>query len=435
MISWATNAEDVVLARALPSGFGTYLDVGAGDPDEGSATRLLAERGWYGISVVADPGAADRHRERRPADVTVELPAGDPPAASIDAVLEDFSKGPLDLLRIGHPAPAGALLAGADLARWRPRVVLVEAVDPVTGAGGDTGDWRAPLRAAGYTEALFDGVNHFFATTGEPDLLARLAVPASSLDRYQPWTSARLAEEVTRLRERVGVLERVADERSGVAAGTSRLAVHRTLHVPDPPAGLPERRPAVGSPGPGPHPPARLALVGSPGGPTRSDSRGSWLGTALAAVLGAELRRADHPADVAWGSLPGSVVVELAWPRTRLLERTLAGVGMIAVCPAGAAGVTGGRWEDPAGTGRPAPTSQPARVPQPAGGDRLADPADWNATWTSTPTTVRYDPEDLLADPAGAVASILGSCGLTPAFDPEEVMAGLGAPTDPPGGN
>ena len=409
MISWATNAEDVVLARALPAGFGTYADVGAGDPDEGSATRLLAERGWYGISVTAGPEAAARHRERRPDDVTLELPAGASPRRTLDAVLEDFSKGPLDLLRIGSPAPAGTVLAGVELDRWRPRVVVVEAVDPVTGAGGDPAAWRAPLEAAGYTEAHFDGVNHFFAPAGDPDLLARLAVPASSLDGHRPWTAARLAEEVARMRERVGVLERTLDERSGVAAGSSRLAARRTLHVPEPPAGLPRRRPVVPSPAPAPSPPARLALVGSPG------SWGPWLGPALAAALATEVRRADHPADVDWGSLPGSVVLEISWPRTRLLERTLAGAGMTSVCPS------------------PRPPRPARRADPPAAGPGSApDPSEWSATWTSTPATVQYDPEGLLADPAATVGTILGACGLTPALDPEAVVARLGAPPPAP---
>ena len=390
MISWATNAEDVVLSRSLLGGFGTYVDLGAADPDEGSATRLLAERGWYGISVTAGPGAAARHRERRPGDVTLELPAGVAPPRTLDIVLEDFSRGPLDLLRIGSAAPAGAVLAGVDLARWRPRVVLVEAVDPASGAGDDDEAWRAPLEAAGYTEALFDGVNHFFAPADDPELLARLAVPASSLDGYEPWAAARLAEALAGLQERVRMLERSLDEHSGVAAGSSRLAAQRSLHVPEPPAGLPHRRAASTSPTPAPSPPARLALVGDPG------AWRSWMGEALAAALSAELLRAEHPADLAWGSLPGSVVVDLAWPRTRLLERSLAAAAMAAVCH-----------------------TEPADAGSPAG---------WGATWTSTPATVGFGLGELFADPTTTLAAVLAGCGLTPAFSPEAVVARLGPP-------
>lgn len=393
MISWATNAEDVVLSRSLPGGFGTYVDLGAGDPDEGSATRLLAERGWYGISVTTGPGAAARHRERRPGDVTLELPAGVTPQRSLDTVLEDFSRGQLDLLRIGSAVPAGEVLAGVDLTRWHPRVVLVEAVDPVSGARRD-GAWRAPLEAAGYAEALFDGVNHFFAPAGDQELLRRLAVPASSLDGYEPWTAARLNEALVRLHERIGVLERSLDERSGVAAGSSQLATRRTLHVPEPPAGLPQRRSAITSPGPVPSPPARLALVGDPGAWRR------WTGEALAAALAAELLRVEHPADLAWGSLPASVVIDLAWPRTRLLERSLAATATAAVCP-----------NDP-------------------GEDAVA--GGWSATWTSTPATIGFGLDQLLTEPAATLAGLLAGCGLTPVVAPGTVVASLGVPTAGP---
>lgn len=394
MISWATNAEDVVLARSLPAGFGTYVDVGAGDPDEGSATRLLAERGWYGISVVAGAGAAARHRERRPGDVTLELPAGVAPPRTLDAVLEDFSRGPLDLLRIGSVAPAGQVLAGVDLSRWRPRVVLVETVDPLSGAGSHDAAWRDALETAGYAEALFDGVNRFFAPAADPDLLTRLALPASSLDGYRHWTAERLEETVDRLRDRVELLERTLDERSGVAAGSSRLAARRTLHVPQPPAGLPPRRRTIAVPMPAPPPPARLALVGGPGGWR------SWLGEALAGVLGAELVRAEHPADLAWGSLAGPVVVELAWPRTRLLERALAAAAMAAVCPTSST----------VGEGS----------------------AGWDATWGSTPATVGFGLGELFAEPAATLGAILAACDLAPLAAPETIVASLGAPAATP---
>ncbi|MDA8063658.1 MAG: hypothetical protein M0T80_14730 [Actinomycetota bacterium] len=399
MISWATNGEDVVLARALPSGFGTFVDVGAGDPDEGTATRLLSERGWYGISVVTSPAAAARHRERRPGGVALELPAGASPERPLDAVLEELSKGRPDLLRIGSAVPAGPVLAGLDLARWAPRVVLVEAVDPHTGAGQEMGAWSETLAGAGYVEALFDGVNHFFAPAGAPELLERLRVPRSSLDGFLPWTEARWADEVARLeqtvsqldetisqmRERTRLLERTLDERSGVAPGASGLVSRRSLHVPPPPAGLSPRRAVTAPPAPAPAPSARVALVGDPG------SWAPWLGPALAATLGAQLCRAAHPGDVAWTSLPASVVLELPWPRTRMLRATLAAAGMVAVCTAG-----------------------------------TVDNGGWSAGWRSTPATVLVGPDDLLGAPAGALAGVVAACGLTPTADPGEVLADLG---------
>ena len=65
LLSYAVDAEDVVLHRAL--GWvtpGTYLEIAPVDPEEQSPTRALAELGWTGVLVA--PGAA-----RRPGEVAV----------------------------------------------------------------------------------------------------------------------------------------------------------------------------------------------------------------------------------------------------------------------------------------------------------------------------------------------------------------------------
>lgn len=416
MISWADHAEDVVLGRALPAGYGTFVDVGAGDPDEGSATRVLAERGWYGISIAPDPAVADRHRRRRPADVTLELPAGASAGRSLDTVLEDFAKGKLDLLRIGSAAPAGTVLAGVDLARWRPRVVLVEVADPRTGAPAPGAAALDALGEAGYRQALFDGVNRFFAAPGDEELLGRLGAPASPADGYVPWTTVRQEEAIAALRRRVEHLERLLQDRSAAVSGSGAVAVRHPLHVPDPPRGLRPRaaRPAPASPAPPPA--ARVAVVGAPG------AAADWLRRALSAALDAPGPSADHPADVDWHGLPDRFVLGLPWPRTRLLEQVLAERGIVAVSPARRPAGAVADLEPPAGAS--------------AGDDWLAwaTGAEVAAVlgrtvgWWATPATVRVRWEDLTADPPAALSAVLDACGLVPAADPSAVTAAVGPP-------
>jgi hypothetical protein len=57
LISYAQNAEDVLLWRALGAvQDGFYIDVGANDPQEGSVTKLFYDAGWHGINVGSDMG-------------------------------------------------------------------------------------------------------------------------------------------------------------------------------------------------------------------------------------------------------------------------------------------------------------------------------------------------------------------------------------------
>lgn len=52
MLSYAQNAEDVVLRRAFVAvDIGFYFDVGAGHPVEDSVTHHFYERGWRGITA------------------------------------------------------------------------------------------------------------------------------------------------------------------------------------------------------------------------------------------------------------------------------------------------------------------------------------------------------------------------------------------------
>ena len=57
MISYAQNAEDVLLNRAFAGrGDGFWIDVGASDPVVNSVTKHFSDHGWRGINVEPERG-------------------------------------------------------------------------------------------------------------------------------------------------------------------------------------------------------------------------------------------------------------------------------------------------------------------------------------------------------------------------------------------
>lgn len=226
MISYAQNGEDVVLARLFDrQRTGRYVDVGASDPVDGSVTKHFYDRGWRGINIEPEPGTAEKLRQARPDDITLAVAAGDKPATvalhvvpnaaglstvdgelaawyrqegtwstreitveqvTLSAVLEKYP-GRVDFLKIDVEGAERAVLAGTDLTRHRPRVVVVEATEPGTSIPSH-GEWEPILIAAGYRCALFDGLNRFYAQADDAEALQVLAAPASTVDGFVHYT-------------------------------------------------------------------------------------------------------------------------------------------------------------------------------------------------------------------------------------------------------
>ncbi len=236
-VSYAQNAEDVVLARAFRPDAqpGFWIDAGAGDPIVDSVTAAFAERGWTGINVEPYPEAYGALCEARPRDVNLPFalgekpgfaklfpgPTGSPGLSTLVPEYADlFSGGDddpspvevevrtladivlqhapsvVDFLKVDVEGWERQALAGADWALFRPRVVVVEATVPGT-AIPTYGDWEPILLDAGYHFVLFDGLNRFYVADGEAELAERLAAPASVLDDFIPHAYAVERERIT----------------------------------------------------------------------------------------------------------------------------------------------------------------------------------------------------------------------------------------------
>lgn len=244
VISYAQNAEDVVLARLFSTNTGRYVDIGAGDPLEASVTKHFSDAGWHGINIEPVPSVAETLRTDRPRDHTLALAIGarsgtetlyvvehEPGWSTLDGelarhyreeldwrvtpievqtrtlteVLDDYP-GPIDFLKIDAEGAERDIIEGADWTRHEPRVVLVEATVP----GSETpahDDWEHLLTAVGYRCALFDGLNRFYAAADDDEALQTLAVPANVFDAFETLAWRKELDERTALQGYVRRLE------------------------------------------------------------------------------------------------------------------------------------------------------------------------------------------------------------------------------------
>ncbi|HEX4724640.1 MAG TPA: FkbM family methyltransferase [Pseudonocardiaceae bacterium] len=252
MISYAQNAEDVVLARLFTAAAGRYVDVGAAEPVVDSVTWHFYQRGWRGINVEPIPAFARQLDEQRPGDVNLAVVLGATPGTAtlhvvanrpgwsttdgelgaayrgqddlqiqdvhierrtLADVLDEYP-GEIDFLKIDVEGAERAVIEGADWSRHRPRVVVVEATRPGSPEPAHE-DWEPLLLAAGYRCALFDGLNRFYARSGDEEAMARLAAPANVFDDYEradtAATRAALAESRVGRAAEIGYIRRLEE--------------------------------------------------------------------------------------------------------------------------------------------------------------------------------------------------------------------------------
>jgi FkbM family methyltransferase len=219
MVSYAQNAEDVVLRRVFADvERGFYVDVGASHPVADSVTLHFYESGWSGVNIEPDPSDFAALSQARPRDVNINAAVGTGPGpvtfypsytrghgtlvapgagqsvetrpivvpqVSLDRVFADHAPAAgVDFLKIDVEGWETEVVGATDWHAVRPRVVLVEAVDK---AGTPTHEaWEPALLTASYRFGLFDGLNRFYCREEDADrLLPRLVAPANVLDNWR----------------------------------------------------------------------------------------------------------------------------------------------------------------------------------------------------------------------------------------------------------
>lgn len=223
-LSYAQNLEDVVLFRALKGiERGFYIDVGAQDPEVDSVTKAFYDRGWSGINL--EP-VARWHRRlslARPRDVNLNLMVSndhgqahfyeiedsglstsrqdyalafakthgfDVSAKTVETVTlasicQQYQVKDIHFLKIDVEGLEREVLEGMDFTRYRPWVVVIEAIHPIDQTQTHQ-DWEGVLLGQGYVFALFDGVNRFYFDASRTEIAERLNTCANVLDDYVP---------------------------------------------------------------------------------------------------------------------------------------------------------------------------------------------------------------------------------------------------------
>ena len=232
-LSYTQNLEDYHLWIGLgenPTGF--YIDVGAGHPIADNFSMWLYERGWRGIVVEPQPALAALYPLVRPRDICVSQLLGREEgeidfhvfarlhglsttvarhADGARAFGDDFrvvrtrvttlaalcarhGVDQIDVLKIDVEGAEADVLAGNDWSRYRPRVVVAEAIEPGTGAPAHTA-WEPSLIANGYTFVLDDTLNRFYVANEAEDVLERFPRQRAA------WDSATHMYEIGRASE------------------------------------------------------------------------------------------------------------------------------------------------------------------------------------------------------------------------------------------
>jgi FkbM family methyltransferase len=266
MISYAQNAEDVVLRRAFADvDLGFYVDVGASSPTDDSVTRHFYERGWRGVNVEPDFADFEELVAARPRDVNLNAAVGSSTGQlrfqsghvrghgtvsedgdgvqieqlSLEEIFDRFvPESGVEFLKVDVEGWEGPVLASAGWKRTRPKIVVVEAVDADGKPSHEA--WEPGLVDAGYQFALFDGLNRFYCRGEDAGrLLPRLGTPANVRDVWRDAREVRVQErlqaETAREREAhaettaalTGAKDALVVERERREQITAELAVER----------------------------------------------------------------------------------------------------------------------------------------------------------------------------------------------------------------
>ena len=97
MITYAQNFEDVVLNRVFHNvKIGSYIDVGAFDPEIDSVTKHFYNQGWSGVNIEPVKRFHDKFLVERPRDINLNCVVSETDG---ELVFSEYGKSGLSTLR------------------------------------------------------------------------------------------------------------------------------------------------------------------------------------------------------------------------------------------------------------------------------------------------------------------------------------------------
>jgi FkbM family methyltransferase len=212
-LSYAQRFEDFHLWRCFGGKTdGFCIDIGAGHPVYDNVSFAFYLAGWRGISVEPNPALAALNRAVRPRDdlyeglcgaapgtatlylqrefhglsTTIAEHAGAAekevgrraeaitlPVTTLTALCEQHAPPGIDFLKVDVEGAEADVLRGADFARFRPKVIVVEAIKPFT-LKPAWDEWEPLLARHGYTSVWDDELNRYYVADEARALADRL---------------------------------------------------------------------------------------------------------------------------------------------------------------------------------------------------------------------------------------------------------------------
>jgi FkbM family methyltransferase len=238
-VSYAQNMEDILLDRVFRGRAGTYMDIGANHPFLESNTYFFYLRGWRGVNVEPIPAQHALFVEHRPEDLNLAVAASDAdgelaffeiadeggltghstfsaevaerhralgfavteysvPVRTLASLVDEHAIEPPDFLSIDVECHEEAVLRGIPWDSWRPGVLVVESLLPLSHAASHAA-WEPGLFAHGYRFAASNGLNRFYLRDDLADRLDCLATPVNVLDHFETAQVVDLRRQVDRL--------------------------------------------------------------------------------------------------------------------------------------------------------------------------------------------------------------------------------------------
>jgi FkbM family methyltransferase len=234
IISYAQRYEDVYLLRVFgEQAGGFYIDIGAGHPVYDNVSFAFYLRGWNGITVEPNPWLMQLSEAVRPRDSRIQSLVGEKageatyylvedfhglstmvegharkahsefgknsqamtvPVTTLRALCEQHAPASIDFLKIDVEGAERDVLLGADWRRFRPKIVVLEALAPVTMAPAWKA-WEPLLTGHEYRFAFFDSLNRYYVAGEHAALSERLAAAQPSFAGVVPFQQFRPALE------------------------------------------------------------------------------------------------------------------------------------------------------------------------------------------------------------------------------------------------
>ena len=150
----------------------------------GQAIYHLVE-GFHGLSTTVEANAQAAQKEFNKPVKSFPVPV-----TTLRALCREHAPREIDFLKIDVEGAEQAVLEGNDWARFRPKVIVAEAVAPITLAPAWE-DWEPILIANGYRFAFSDGLNRYYADEDQPAVGAALAGKPPSFKRVPQYRRVR----------------------------------------------------------------------------------------------------------------------------------------------------------------------------------------------------------------------------------------------------